>query len=59
MTSRAMRGFFKRGYWLHVGDHYRGHWNKNGSLEIAFHPDRDKNKLMHETFYIRAERPLK
>ena len=57
MTSPATRGFLKRGYWLHMGD-YRGHWNKNGSLEIEFHPDSDKGKLLHETLRIRGERPL-
>jgi hypothetical protein len=59
MTTRAMRGFFKRAYSLHIGDHYRGRWNKSGSLEIEFRPDSNRDKPMHETFYIRAERPLK
>jgi len=57
MTSPRMRGFMKRGFWLHMGD-YKGHWNKNGSLEIQFHPDSDQNKPMHESFYIRGEKPI-
>lgn len=54
MTSPAMREFFKRGFWLHIGD-YKGHWNKNGSLEILFHPDSNRNEMKHETFNVRAE----
>jgi hypothetical protein len=56
MTSPRMRSFLKRGFWLHMGD-YTGHWNKNGSLEIQFHPD-GSGKPMHEAFYIRGEKPI-
>lgn len=42
-------------HWLQIGD-YKGHWNKDGSLEIQF-PDRN-DKLKHQPFFIRAEAPL-
>jgi hypothetical protein len=41
-------------YGLQIGD-YRGHWNKNGTLEIQFIDP--KGKLIHQTFSIEAEDP--
>jgi hypothetical protein len=40
---------------LHIGD-YKGHWNKDGSLEIQFLDE--KGKLKHQPFFIQAESPL-
>lgn len=40
---------------LHIGD-YKGHWNKNGSLEIQFLDE--KGKLKHQPFFIQAESQL-
>jgi hypothetical protein len=57
MTSPRMRGFMKSGFWLHMGN-YKGRWNKNGSLEIQFHPDSNKDELKHEPFTIRAEKQI-
>lgn len=37
---------------LHIGD-YKGHWNKDGSLEIQFLDE--NNKLQHQPFFIRGE----
>lgn len=45
----------RRNDWLHIGD-YKGHWNKDGSLEIQFLDEKDK--LKHQPFFIRAEAPL-
>ncbi|HEY6443972.1 MAG TPA: hypothetical protein VIY66_11605 [Candidatus Acidoferrales bacterium] len=41
--------------WLQIGE-YKGHWNKDGSLEIQFLDEKDKFK--HQPFFIRAEAPL-
>jgi hypothetical protein len=45
----------KRNSWLHLGN-YKGHWNKNGSLEIQFLGD--KGQVKHQPFFIRAEKLL-
>jgi hypothetical protein len=37
---------------LTIGD-YRGHWNKNGTLEIQLHDP--KGKLIHQTFTVQSE----
>lgn len=42
----------RRNYWLQIGD-YRGHWNKDGTLEIQFTDP--KGKLVHQTFHVEAE----
>lgn len=40
---------------LHLGD-YKGHWNKDGSLEIQFLDEKGEPK--HQPFMIRAESAL-